>query len=77
MRTPGGLIRPQELWDELFADRERERRGGTEWFAFIHPDGYAMYRVFGDDPMFVRVGEFKAVTSDAYVALCRALLGPH
>jgi predicted acetyltransferase len=73
--TPGGLVRPQALWDELLADRESVRRGGTQWFAFLHPDGYAMYRVFGDDPMFVRVGEFRAVTTDAHVALCRALLG--
>ena len=73
--TPGGLIRPQALWDELLADRERERRGGTQWFALLHPDGYAMYRVFGDDPMFVRVGEFTTATTDAHVALCRALLG--
>jgi predicted acetyltransferase len=41
----------------------------------VHPDGYAIYRVFGDDPMFVRVGEFTAVTPDAHVALSRALLG--
>jgi predicted acetyltransferase len=75
VNTPGGLIRPQALWEELLADRERDRRGGTQWFALLHPDGYAMYRVFGDDPMFVRVGEFKAVTAGAYVALCRALLG--
>ncbi|HKP41087.1 enhanced intracellular survival protein Eis [Mycobacterium sp.] len=75
LNTPGGLIRPQALWDELLADRERDRRGGTHWFAFAHPDGYALYRVFGDDPMFVRVGEFTAVTTAAHVALCRALLG--
>ncbi|MGX9791885.1 enhanced intracellular survival protein Eis [Mycobacterium sp. MMS18-G62] len=75
VNTPGGLVRPQGLWDELLADRERDRRGGTQWFALLHPDGYAMYRVFGDDPMFVRVGEFTAVTTDAHVALCRALLG--
>jgi predicted acetyltransferase len=75
LRTPGGLVRSHALWDELLADRESVRRGGTEWFAFLHPDGYAMYRVFGDDPMFVRVGEFTAVTADAHVALCRALLG--
>lgn len=75
VNTPGGLIRPQALWDELLTDRERDRRGGTQWFALLHPDGYAMYRVFGDDPMFVRIGEFTAVTTDAYVALCRALLG--
>ena len=43
--------------------------------AFLHPDGYAMYRVFGDDPMIVRVGEFIAATTDAGIALCRALLG--
>ncbi len=75
LRTPGGLVRPKALWDELLADREWDRRGGTEWFAFLHPDGYAMYRVFGDDPMIVRVGEFIVATTDAGIALCRALLG--
>jgi len=75
LSTPGGLVRPKALWDELLADRESVRRGGTEWFAFLHPDGYALYRVFGDDPMFVRVGELTAVTADAHIALCRALLG--
>ena len=75
LRTPGGLVRPKALWDELLADRQWVRRGGTEWFAFLHPDGYALYRVFGDDPMIVRVGEFIAATTDAGIALCRALLG--
>jgi predicted acetyltransferase len=74
-QTPGGLVRPQALWDELLADREGVRRGGTELFTFLHPDGYALYRVFGDDPMFVRVAEFTAVTTDAHIALSRALLG--
>ncbi|HEX9497674.1 MAG TPA: sterol carrier protein domain-containing protein, partial [Mycobacterium sp.] len=74
-RTPGGLVRPKALWDELLIDRESVRRGGTEWYTFLHPDGYAMYRVFGDDPMFVRVGEFIAATTDAGIALCRALFG--
>ena len=73
--TPGGLVRPRALWDEVLADRESVRRGGTQWYTFLHPDGYAMYRVFGDDPMFVRVDELVAVTTDAHVALCRALLG--
>jgi predicted acetyltransferase len=75
LRTPGGLVRPKALWDELLADRESDRRGGTEWFAFVHPDGYALYRVFGDDAMFVRVAEFTAATTDAHIALSRALLG--
>jgi predicted acetyltransferase len=74
-QTPGGLVRPKALWDELLADREWVRRGGTELFAFLHPDGYALYRVFGDDPMFVRVGEFIAASTDAGIALCRALFG--
>ncbi|MFV9636762.1 enhanced intracellular survival protein Eis [Mycobacterium neumannii] len=73
--TPGGLLRPRPLWDELLADREPHRRGGTAWFTLLHPDGYALYRVFGDDPMFVRVAELTAVTRDAHAALCRALLG--
>jgi predicted acetyltransferase len=74
-RTPGGLVRPRALWDELLADRESVRRGGTEWYTLLHPDGYVMYRVFGDDPMIVRVGEFIAATTDAGIALYRALLG--
>lgn len=75
LQTPGGLARPKALWDEGLKDREWGRRGGTELYAFLHPDGYVMYRVFGDDPMIVRVGEFIAVTTDARIALCRALFG--
>ena len=74
-RGPGGLVRPKALWDELLADRESARRGGTQMYAFLHPDGYVMYRVFDDDPMIVRVGEFIAATTDAGIALSRALLG--
>ncbi|ODQ90583.1 GNAT family N-acetyltransferase [Mycolicibacterium flavescens] len=73
--TPGGLQRPAPLWDEMLADRGEHRRGGSAWFTLLHPDGYALYRVFGDDPMFVRVAELIAVTDDAHVALCRALCG--
>lgn len=74
-RTPGGLARPSALWDDALADRESNRRGGTELYAFSHPDGYVLYRVFGDHPMSVRVCEFIAATSDARIALCRALFG--
>jgi predicted acetyltransferase len=74
-RTPGGLVRPQALWDDLLVDRDSDRHGGTELYAFLHPDGYVLYRVFGDDPMFVRVREFIAATPDAGIALCRALFG--
>ena len=75
-RTPGGLIRPQALWDDVLADRENTRFGGSEWFAFLHPDGYALYRVHHDDGRAVaRVGEVTAATTDAHIALWRALLG--
>lgn len=32
-RTPGGLVRPDALWDDLLADRPESRRGGGELFA--------------------------------------------
>jgi predicted acetyltransferase len=73
--TPGGLRRPQALWDELLTDRENTRYGGTPWFTLLHPDGYALYRVHRDVQRVVRVRELKAVTTEAHVALWRALLG--
>ena len=73
--TPGGLVRPVPLWNDLLADRPSGRRGGSEWFALLHPDGYVLYRVHGSDPKTVRVGEFRAATPDARIALWRALLG--
>jgi predicted acetyltransferase len=66
-RVPGGLIRSPVLWDQLLAE--------TKTFAFLHPDGYALYRVDTTNPRVVRVGELRAVTTDAHVALWRALLG--
>ncbi|OBC07062.1 hypothetical protein A5784_09235 [Mycobacterium sp. 852013-50091_SCH5140682] len=75
LQTPGGLRRPSALWDDLLADRENTRDGCSELFAFVHPDGYVLYRVHGNDPMTIRVWEFAAATTDARVALWRALLG--
>ena len=74
-RTPGGLARPQALWDDYLVDREDGRDGGTALFGLLHADGYALYRIHGSETKSVRVDEFKAVTTDAYVALMRALLG--
>lgn len=73
--TPGGQLRPQPLWDELLIDRESTRDGGTEWKAFLHPDGYVLYRVHSDGPPTVRIHELTAVTPDAHIALWRALFG--
>lgn len=73
--TPGGLLRPAPLWEDLFADRDADRDGGTELFGFLHPDGYALYRVHDQSAPYVRVVEFAAVTAEAHVALWRALAG--
>ncbi|MFV8051795.1 enhanced intracellular survival protein Eis [Mycobacterium sp. 48b] len=74
-RTPGGLVCPTALWDDVLADRANARDGGSELFAFLHPDGYALYRVHGEESRSLRVREVTAVTTDAYIALWRALLG--
>jgi predicted acetyltransferase len=73
--TPGGLKRPMPLWDDLLADWEDSRRGGTPWFCFIHPDGYLLYRMHRGSARTVRVEEFTAVTPEAHAALWRALIG--
>ena len=74
-QTPGGLVRSQALLDDVLADHEQNRSGGTEWFAFLHPDGYAMYRTHSDGSMVARVDDLTATTNDAHIALWRALLG--
>lgn len=73
--TPGGLVRPRALWDDLLADRDDDRAGGSALFAFLHADGYALYRVHGSGPRHVRVVELTTATAEAHVALWRALCG--
>jgi predicted acetyltransferase len=73
--TPGGLARPRALWDDLLADRDEDRAGGSALFAFLHPDGYVLYRVHGSGPRHVKVVELTAATAEAHVALWRALCG--
>ncbi|MBO0676094.1 enhanced intracellular survival protein Eis [Mycolicibacterium sp. S2-37] len=73
--TPGGLARPRALWDDLMADRDGERGGGSPLFAFLHPDGYLLYRAHGEHAKYVRVVEKVAVTADADIALWRTLCG--
>ena len=74
-RTPGALLRPLALFDDLLADRPNTRAGGTEWFALLHEAGYVLYRVHGEEPKTVRVSEFRAATGAARIGLWRALLG--
>ncbi len=75
VQTPGGLVRPRTLWDELLADRDEDRAGGSALFAFLHADGYVLYRVHGSGPRHVRVVELTAATAEAHIALWRALCG--
>lgn len=76
LKTPGGLRTPARLWDEVFADRESFRNGGSAMFCLLHADGFAMYRVHsGEGKDRVEVTKLAAVTPDAYIALWRALLG--
>lgn len=74
LRTPGGLHTRVRMWDEVLADRESARSGGSPLFTLLHPDGYAMYRVYEATDS-VEVTRFVAVTVDAYLALWRVLLG--
>lgn len=73
--TPGGMERPLPLWDDLLADWEDSRGGGTQWCSFLHPDGYLLYRAYPGTSKNVRVEEFTAATPEAHTALWRALLG--
>ena len=72
--TPGGLVCPQVLWDDVLADRDSDRGGASAWFALLHPDGYALYRVRHGDKAVVRA-TVTAVTPQAHAALWRTLLG--
>ncbi|GAB7067346.1 enhanced intracellular survival protein Eis [Mycolicibacterium hodleri] len=76
LRTPGGLVTPPRMWDEVFVDHEVSRRGGSPLMVLLHADGFALYRVHGDsERKSVAILKLAAVTADAYVALWRTLLG--
>jgi predicted acetyltransferase len=73
--TPGGLASPDELWDDVLADREADRGGATAWFALLHPEGFALYRVRHGQTMVARVEVMTVLTPRAHAALWRTLLG--
>jgi predicted acetyltransferase len=76
LRTPGGLYTPPQIWDEVFTDREASRYGGSQLFVLLHDDGSVFYRVHGDgERKSVEITELAVLTSDAYIALWRTLLG--
>ncbi|MEU7142753.1 GNAT family N-acetyltransferase [Nocardia sp. NPDC046473] len=74
--VPGAQVRPEASWAMLFADPVAVRGGGTDLFALLHPDGYALYRYRrAENVNIAEVVELRAVTPDAHVALWRALVG--
>ena len=73
--TPGAQARPKALWDDVLADWEDSRRGGTPWCCLLHADGYALYRMYRGEARNASVEEFTAVTADAHAALWRTLAG--
>ena len=74
-QTPGGLHTPPAMWDEVFADREIGRGGGSALFCLLHADGFALYRVRGGESKTVQITKLVALTADAHAALWRALVG--
>ena len=40
LQTPGGLHSPPQMWDDVLADREDFRDGGSAYFCLLHADGY-------------------------------------
>jgi predicted acetyltransferase len=75
-QTPGGLHTPPQLWDDLLADREFYRDGGSAFYCLLHHDGYVLYRTHGDDEKRrIEIFELVAVTPQAHIALWRVLLG--
>ncbi|WP_067647132.1 GNAT family N-acetyltransferase [Nocardia harenae] len=71
--TPGAQERPDAAWALAFADAPRLRNGGGDLFAFLHPDGYALYRHHDDQS--IEIKELRTLTADAHAALWRALCG--
>ena len=75
-QTPGGLRTPARLWDEILADREESREGGTPYYCLLHPDGFAFYRLYGsDEKNKAEVTKLAAATAEAEIALWRVLVG--
>ena len=75
-QTPGGLHTPSRLWDEVLADREASRHGGSPRYCLLHRDGYAFYRLHGgDEKTTAEVTKMAAVTAEAEIALWRVLVG--
>ncbi|MGW0248063.1 GNAT family N-acetyltransferase [Nocardia goodfellowii] len=74
--TPGVQARPDASWEIRFSDPESWRGGGTDLFVLLHQDGFALYRYHHRDTgTDVEIVEMRTVTTEAHVAIWRALFG--
>ncbi|MGO4614040.1 GNAT family N-acetyltransferase [Nocardia sp. 2YAB30] len=74
--VPGAQVRPAANWDIRFYDPKPFRHGGSDLFALLHADGYALYRFHRRDRVTTaEVVEMRTVTDEAHAALWRTLLG--
>jgi predicted acetyltransferase len=75
LRTPGGLHTSDAMWDEVFADRDIGRRGGSPLFGLLRTDGFVLYRTHVGPTRTVQVVKLTALTAEAHIALWRTMLG--
>lgn len=74
--TPGAVSRSGTWWDLYFADEGFRGVDQSERFYFVHPDGYAAYRIQqGPGHAAVKVDEVCAATDQAHSDLWAAILG--
>ncbi|MBU3061270.1 GNAT family N-acetyltransferase [Nocardia sp. NEAU-G5] len=72
--VPGAQARPEPSWNWRFEDLPRLHGGGSALAAFVHDDGYALYRYHRrESGNSIEVVELRAVTAEAHAALWRAL----
>ena len=76
LQTPGAQVRPQPLWDHMFADPSEDRDGASGLFFLTHADGYIAYRHTSEGrDSIARIDEFVTITEDAHAALWRTICG--
>ncbi len=84
LRQPGFITRDPIWWKHLLVDRESWRNGASARFYVTHTDpsgsvdGYAFYRIKGEwesglPKGCARVGDFVALSPEAYIALWKYL----
>jgi predicted acetyltransferase len=78
--VPGAVGRSDKYWDFVLQDKQYMRRGMTNRFYLVHPDGYVAYRGrsnWGNDHAnhVCSIEDYVTVTPHAHAALWQVLLG--